>query len=115
VIFGALLVGAVLVAIWIWVSVLFDRIVKYHHDNYYEDWLSKDRPRGFFYVPREAKTIYSGAPFYVYAARLRKGLPDWARQDESAKVLIQRYVFWEKVWMVVVIVAIPTIIFLIFE
>jgi len=104
------LIGALLIAIWYWVSILFDRIIKYHHDNYYEDWLSEGRPRGFFFVPENAKKISTGFTFYLYASKLRKELPHWAKEDNVAKNLILRYFFWEKVWIASIIIAIPAIV-----
>lgn len=104
------LIGALLIGVWFRVFVLFDRVIKYHHDHYYEDWLSEGRPRGLFFVPQNAKRIYSGFPFYSYVSKLRREPPLWAKEDNAAKSLILRYFFWEKVWIASIIVAIPAIV-----
>ncbi len=110
-----LLIIVLLIIIWFWVFVLLDRIIKYHHDNYYENWLSEGQPRGLFYVPENAKKIYSGISFYSYASKLRKELPNWAKEEDFAKKLIMRFFFWEKVWIISIIIAIPTIILVSFN
>ena len=70
------------------------------------------RTPGIFFDPGDAKKIYSGFPYLAYARKFRKGaLPHWAREDKVAKDLIKRYIFWEKIWVIVVIAAIVTIMF----
>jgi hypothetical protein len=73
--------------------------------------MSEGKPRGMFFVPREAERIYSGLPFFFYASKLKKGLFRWVESDTKANYLVKRYIFWEKVWLVYIVVAIPTIIY----
>jgi len=106
---SVLLITVVIVS-WIWLSVLFDRIVKYHHDNYYDDWVSEGRPRGMFYALRNEKML-SGISFHLYAFKLstkllRKEIPSWAREDSDAKDLILRYFSWAKAFIALVVIAI---------
>lgn len=102
-------VVGVVISLWVWISLLFDRLVRYHHDYYYEDWFANGRPRGYFYIPANSQKIFTGMPLFRYVSQFRKELPQWAKEDEGARNLIKQYFFWEKVWKVAVIAAVPII------
>jgi len=107
----AILVICSILILWAWACFLFDEVVKYHHDHYYDNWLSEGRTRGMFWVPKDARKALTAFPIGVYAWKLRKGRLGWIETDVRAKHLVQRYLFWEKVWLVYIVVALSVTMF----
>lgn len=107
----AIVVICSILILWGWVSILFDDVVKYHHDHYYDDWVSEGRTRGMFWVPKEARKTLTTYPVAVYSWKLRKGTPQWVEGDIKAKHRVNRYFFWGKVCLVYIVLVISVTIF----
>ena len=108
-----LFVALVLLAAFI----MFDRIVRLQYRSYRRDWEADGQPHGFFWVPREVRTVggwiikgHSSIASRRLAFVWLFSTPAWARKDENAK----RLLFWLRVFVATWNISVLLIAFLIY-
>ena len=76
----------------VWFIISFDKLVKFEHTNFFEQWLSDGQPTGEFWRATES---YPSARSNIASLILMFGwlfdTPAWAKSNEEAKKLFRRY------------------------
>ncbi|WP_158303846.1 hypothetical protein [Saccharophagus degradans] len=87
-----------------------DLLLKYQFQNYYDSWVRDGKPHGMFYAPKGSSTIFA------MKASLKKHneLPAWAYDDNEAKSIHAKVVFWEKILKYSTVVYLPLVFVLVF-
>ena len=71
----------------------FDRALRIQYRNHPETWRKDGAPIGFFFIPKDKKTLFSSSLARSSTAMkwLRKNPPQWARDSECALAYIKNY------------------------
>ena len=94
------------VFIWVMSSISVDKLIRYEHDNYYDEWKRDRRPRGMFYNPEDGTLL----GYYLMALHSSKTVPIWIQGDDVAIKLYKIVKLWKKITKIYFIIFIPLII-----
>lgn len=61
-------------------AIYFDRIVRFEHDNYYDQWIKDGRPNGFLWRSPDGTFLVSDMARTIHMNRLLFISPAWIRQ-----------------------------------